>query len=118
MFKVTCNWSVVLQFSVHVRSQALTQWLPTMAQKDQQCSLLFGKVLMLLCAHTYAFSQCSLVVLPILIIVFVVCFSFLNELISCAKVQIPELTSSFIFRGIWLYISKDRERTFTFIDNS
>ena len=76
--------------------------------------LLLPKVLVLLCARTYAVSQCALIVLPIFVIIFIVCFSFLNKLISCSKVQIPEFTSSFILRGIWLYISKEKERNIYF----
>lgn len=60
--------------------------------------------------HTYSISHCALIVLPIFIIIFVICFSFLNKLISCSKVQIPEFTSSFIFRRIWLYINKNKRK--------
>lgn len=60
--------------------------------------------------HTYSFSHCALIVLPIFIIIFIICFSFLNKLISCSKVQIPEFASSFIFRRIWLYVSKKKKK--------
>lgn len=59
--------------------------------------------------HTYSFSHCALIVLPIFIIIFIIHFSFLNKLISCSKVQIPEFASSFIFRRIWLYINKEKK---------